>query len=149
VKRVSPLLWLATLYALYAARELFRAWQSAPLEHLSPLLFALWFFPYRATPQDSSRLLYGGLLLCVLGQLVEINMLSQLGLVAVLGYWRGRITYLDFISALLWLPVGGWLGAHLQLPQAGLFGLRLVGVGLAALSRRKKNNDSQTTNKAH
>jgi hypothetical protein len=116
--------------SLWQSRELAVAWQSAPLERFSGLLFVVWALPslraLRATREPHPTLVTVGLALTALGTLTDINALCFGGLAVALAAWRRDFSLLYLLGAVLWMPLTSLIGMRLHLPAPLLLGLRVV-----------------------
>lgn len=137
-----PRLALPLLFAyclLSALPPLLVGWRSAPLEKGAVVAFVIWLLPLvlarpRLEALDPRPCWVGGGL-CVVGSLLDLNLLRLLGFaVAAHGLSGGRLVGpkgAHLLAALLWMPLFSWLGHRLPLPL--LLGLRLTGVTLASV----------------
>jgi len=130
---------LLTYCLLSALPPLLVGWRSAPLEKGAVLAFLIWLLPLvfqRPRPEGiDPRPCWVGGGLCVVGSLLDLNLLRLLGFaVAAHGLGSGRFLGpkgAHLLAALLWMPLFSWLGHRLPLPL--LLGLRLSGVLLASV----------------
>lgn len=133
--------------SLWQSRELVVAWQSAPLERVSGLLFALWALPslldLRQSRLPQSPLITAGLALTALGTLTDIHALCFGGLALSLAAWRRRFSLLYTLSAVLWMPLTSLIGMRLHLPAPLLLGTRSV-LLLLCLVPWRRNADEKS-----
>lgn len=123
--------------SLWQSRELVVAWQSAPLERFSRLLFLAWALPslreLRRAWEPQAALVGAGLAATALGTLADINALCFVGLALSLAAWRRTLSWRYVLGALLWMPAASLVGMRLHLPILVLMGLRIVLLGLCLL----------------
>ncbi|MBB6048732.1 hypothetical protein [Armatimonas rosea] len=133
--------------SLWQSRELLVAWQSAPLERVSGLLFTLWALPslweLRTTRLPQPSLVTAGLALTALGTLTDIHALCFGGLALSLAAWRRSFSLIYVLAALLWMPLTSMIGMRLHLPALLLLGLRSVLLVLCLLPWNRTRHEKQ------
>jgi hypothetical protein len=115
---------IALLFALSMQWNLLESWIDSPYERGSWLPFLIWLSPliaYRlgmlgrpAPEQINTWLIFGGIVLLLIGSAGSVNTFKNLGFAVTLAAFiplnRGHLLWLP--AALSWMRVVGWLGSY-------------------------------------
>lgn len=102
-------------YAIWSSRSLYAFWRDDPYGYTGWIALAIWLLPLLARPIRQARgsdvLLVAGLVLTLLGHVVEIHALHYAGLALIVGSaasWNAG-TAVWILGAVSWMPVLGYL----------------------------------------
>lgn len=104
------------LYCVLSAFPLFQAWWYSPFERLSWLAFLIWVAPlaFQRAEIPSSLFLICAVCATLLGTLGSFNTLKYIGLACSIASFApiGWAFPFWLLSAIVWMPLFGWLSAH-------------------------------------
>jgi hypothetical protein len=150
LKVPEPIPCAIVLWCGWKSRGLLRSWIETPFDELAWLAFLIWALapltskdlptvlgPEQNKPTYDRPLLYGAVILTIVGQLADLRLCFHLSLMlAIAGALLPMVNLRSFIwisSAVCWMPAFGWFFRHNDEHAVTLIRMAIAATGLLAI----------------